>query len=64
MNQEILRKRRLAQVRANDAAHEAMMQEAAKAAGVNLRAIRAMGNKPTFGPRDRAFRAMFQKARK
>jgi hypothetical protein len=40
--EEQARKARLAQVRANDSAHEEMMQAAARKAGVRLSVIRGM----------------------
>jgi hypothetical protein len=51
---------RLQQVRANDADHEAMMQDAAAAAGADLSAIRGMGPRD----KDKALIAIFEDARK
>ncbi len=50
---------RLRVVRANDAAHEAMMQEAARKAGADLKAIRGLGMRA----RDTALAAMFREGR-
>lgn len=63
MTPESVYRRNLAQVRANDAAHEAMMQADAKAAGVSLASIRSMGGKRVSNLRDHAFLKMFDAAR-
>ena len=57
-------KAKLAEVRANDDAREAMMQAAAKKAGVRLSSIRSMpGGSANYPSRDRAYMRMFEKAK-
>lgn len=57
MKKAVTYKARLAKTRANDAAHEQMMHDAARKAGADLEKIRSMIGKT----RDEAFVRMFAK---